>query len=1075
MPINISLNHDRTGNLPAADKVVAPHDDDMGNEYLRSRDEAMSEGLKQLLRDHPDEQQPDRGRPFATKAEAETAYRNLRQSMGATPEEIENEMSNLPEPWFDPITVAASAGGMTGTLAVKSGASLLQALGRGVTSGVVSAAADLPIGVATELVGENHPDLALPFNLLTGLVSGATLERVIEKGVIKALTRRGITATPQKTAATVAAVRKNFETNQSDDITREVADDLLAAFGMAPRRPGVKASDASAEAAHTPLAEVLKDKKSGIASRLRQSFGDPSRPVVEIEAVPPDAAVKFLETDVHPLPEKAININFARIDTPDDIKEVIAKTAELTAPGIDAARRGVQANAETEALADNLGMTVEALLKRRKGEAFNAEQAVAARCLLVSSAEKLHELAETVSSGMASDFDKMAFRRQLSLHYAVQAQVSGMTAEAGRALQSFRIMASSIAEMKKTFDDLRVFESKNGYTVEDLANRLRAVSTVEGTTRAVRDAYKATTSDMLLEAWINGLLSNPVTHAVNTTSNALVALWQIPERLAAAGIGKMLGNNDIAARESVWQLYGMVNGLKDGFLMAKKVLATGEATGAFDLTSKLETNRYRAISSETLDLAGVPGRAVDLLGEAIRIPGRLLMAEDELFKSVGYRMELHALAYRHAAAEGLEGNDLARRITDIVTNPPGDLRMAAVNAANYQTFTKELGASGKKLQSFLNSHPALKVIVPFFRTPTNVFKYFGERTPLGLMSKNIRLDIAAGGSRRDLALSRMALGSTVMALSAYYTMQGKITGAGPADPKQRQMLRNTGWQPYSIKVGDRYYAYGRLEPLGTLLGIAADAAEIMTQLETGDIDYEKIPATALMAFSRNVTQKTFVRGVADLIEALEDPDRYGERYVQRLAGSVIPAGVAQAARLNDPVLREVNSVLDQIRSRIPGLSSSLPPRRNIWGEPIVLTGALGPDMISPIYTSEQKKDPVSDEMIRLRLPLSMPEKQIGGVELTPQEYDRYVQLAGAEAVDPRSGLGLKESLRRLFRDPEYRRQSDGPDGGKALLIKTQIHAFRTMARVRIMEEFPELRDLAEAARHEKFQAREPMY
>jgi hypothetical protein len=98
---------------------------------------------------------------------------------------------------------------------------------------------------------------------------------------------------------------------------------------------------------------------------------------------------------------------------------------------------------------------------------------------------------------------------------------------------------------------------------------------------------------------------------------------------------------------------------------------------------------------------------------------------------------------------------------------------------------------------------------------------------------------------------------------------------------------------------------------------------------------------------------------------------------------------------------------------VPGWSSSLPPRRNIFGEAIIPEGALGPDPISPIYRSTEREDPVIDEIRNNRVQLSMPVRYIGGtspatgvlqversadgVPLTPKEYDRYVQLAGTAA------------------------------------------------------------------------------
>ena len=94
-------------------------------------------------------------------------------------------------------------------------------------------------------------------------------------------------------------------------------------------------------------------------------------------------------------------------------------------------------------------------------------------------------------------------------------------------------------------------------------------------------------------------------------------------------------------------------------------------------------------------MSGIAGQAVDLMGEFVRLPGRALLAGDELFKSVGYRMELNARAFRQAASEGLEGDDMARRIDEIIRNPPEDVRLASIDAGRYQTFTKPLGEGGR--------------------------------------------------------------------------------------------------------------------------------------------------------------------------------------------------------------------------------------------------------------------------------------------------------------------------------------------------------------------------------------------
>jgi len=131
------------------------------------------------------------------------------------------------------------------------------------------------------------------------------------------------------------------------------------------------------------------------------------------------------------------------------------------------------------------------------------------------------------------------------------------------------------------------------------------------------------------------------------------------------------------------------------------------------------------------------------------------------------------------------------------------------------TFTNSLGPVGQRVAMLSNAHPALKMVLPFIRTPTNVFKYAFARTPIApLVMRSVREDLSAGGARRDLAIARIGLGTMVQMVVAGAVAGGLVTGGGPADPEQQKTLRQTGWQPYSIKVAGRYVKYNRLEPLG---------------------------------------------------------------------------------------------------------------------------------------------------------------------------------------------------------------------------------------------------------------------
>lgn len=618
-----------------------------------------------------------------------------------------------------------------------------------------------------------------------------------------------------------------------------------------------------------------------------------------------------------------------------------------------------------------------------------------------------------------------------------------------------------------------------GGMTDAFVGSLRAMRGARRTGSAVQQAGAAGSRvrNMVFEGWINGLLSSPTTHAVNTLSNSIVALWQVPERLLAVGIRKATGGQGVELGEATAQIFGLVQGAKDGLRLAGHVARTGKGPpGAIFKLEEIDPQ----ITAANLGLAqgGTTARAVDFIGGLVRVPGRALMTEDAFFKGVGYRMELNALAWRMAVQEGHTGPALAARMQQIIAQPPPHLQVAAIDAANYQTFSRELGEGGRKMIEGADKIPGMRVILPFIRTPVNIVKFVGERTPLAPLSRSVRAEIAAGGARRDLALARISAGSLIMAVTAELSAQGRITGGGPTDPAMRQALMRTGWQPYSLKVGDTYYSFNRLDPLGMMLGISADIAEIMGQVD--EADAEALAAAAVLAVSNNLVSKTYLQGVADIVEIFASPGAelgasQAQRVLQSYVGTLIPAGVASVARLMDPTSRLVDSAVQEVRSRVPGYREGLPPRRNLWGEPIVLQGGLGPDIMSPIYTNREKGSPIDEEIVRNEVALKMPSRVLGGVELTQHEHDALVRLAGNELKDPSTGLGAFDTLNAIVTGNHplsgaYANATDGPEGGKALIIRQTVGAFRELARLQVQRDIPELGAAVAAKRAEGVQA-----
>ena len=752
-------------------------------------------------------------------------------------------------------------------------------------------------------------------------------------------------------------------------------------------------------------------------------YNDRSLPADEPQPFPP---VEAYEDWPAGGPDFAGNINLGKLKSPQDIKRALDTTERVV--GFDAATRGKVSQEETTRLAAELNMTPDNLIARRQGQAFNAEEALAARQILAKSSNELVNAAKRIQKLENPGDELLAdFRQKWLRHVAIQEQVSGATAEAGRALNQFKMHADSRAIRGDVLAAVVRGGGGKGDLKDAAETLIDAVESGPGVFNALAEkASKPKWRNKIGELYINLLLSNPPTHIVNTVSNTLTSIAQIPEFAVGSVFGRarqLLSKEDISDRvyssEVGARAFGLIQGAKEGARLFARALRTGEAS---DFVTKVEGDEFRSISG--------------LKGEAIRIPTRFLTAEDEFFKGVARRMEMNAFAANAARKEGLRGDAYKERVVELLENPTDEMLHRALDYGRYLTFQRQLGDFGQSVSRGTQSSLVAKIVVPFVRTPINLMKFATERSPAAPVLKEWRRDFSAGGAKRDMAVARMMIGTGFAATMYQAAQEGLITGAVPSDPAKARLLYADGWQPYSVKIGDRYVSYSRLDPFSTTIGVAAD----MATLPEGMSDKQRDEKATLLVASimGNLASKTWLSGMSDFVSALHEPERNAGNWLERVAGSfTVPAGVAGTARAIDPVSRRRESVSEAIQARIPGMSQGLLPRRDVFGEPIE-NDSLGPDIVSPFWQSMDKNDPVVGEMLRIGKSVSAPGKQFSEdgerLDYEPEAYDRYHEI---------SGRLVYNSLSDLIGSAKYQ-QAD--DAGKRKLAKSTIAKARKSAR-----------------------------
>ena len=747
--------------------------------------------------------------------------------------------------------------------------------------------------------------------------------------------------------------------------------------------------------------------------------------------------------------EYSLNINLRKLNTRTDILNAIENVTDLLGPELQGIRGDKSMTAEQiTKLADTAGVPM-SQLEKRWGE-DDVSRIMAARTLLVASADNLLRLANLAKTSR-DPADLVAYRKAFAVHAGIQAEVVGRAASAGRNLRAFQVPIEGDEELARNLT--RMLEQSGG---ADMASSMAELTSQLSPEQLMRAGGLPDTRslpgkafDVFLEWWINALLSAPTTHIVNTLSNSATALWSIPENALAQGVenGMAAGGISAAAR-----MYGLITGMRDGGKIVAHVLRTGEMP--IDAAMKIDINRV----PETITASGdnLAAGAIRLLGQTIRIPGKALMTEDIFFKAIGYSMKRAEAAALRAYQNGARGKEWASEFQATIADAPQDIRMAAVNEAEYLTFTNPTGQVARGLLLARNAAPPLKLFFPFVNTPANILKYTFERTPLAPLSAHYRNAIKAGGVEASKARAKMFLGTMQMMTFADYASQGLITGSGPTDPDLRRVWL-LDHQPYSIRVGDNWVQYSRLDPMGFLIGFSADFSQIAGYLDEGEAG--EVISAAVLSTTSNFTDKTYLAGLSMLNEFLASSHTTPELDTQTLkrtlqqfgSTALVPRGVASVRQGLDPYKRATDGFMDTLKNQIPGYSDTLPADHNIWGEPIIPSPGMGEGNMGALYRTvvpfkakPVTKDPINQILLDNKIGLSYPNRTIDGVRLTETEY-QFLKVA--------RGQRARKGVESLVTTVDFK---NAPRHIKESMVRRVFLKAGEVARAEMYAAFPDL-------------------
>jgi hypothetical protein len=609
-----------------------------------------------------------------------------------------------------------------------------------------------------------------------------------------------------------------------------------------------------------------------------------------------------VKTSEYPSP----NVNTNRLNVPTKAKDFVDQTVEEVKPQIEKVIGKKLSNKEAMAVADNSAKVLNKAVTRQETIAWEAKML------------KARELLSQQAS------DGKVTQEYLDNLIAVKSQGTDIA----RKLQSLSIGA----DPKEVTAKQAILEAVLKVTdnADEIINKAKGVdfNDYEQAASFYRQFVKPGIGDWLDKIRYSSMLSSPNTHINNFSSNYQGTGIIAPvEKTITGGVDKILSiikpgrERQQFTGEGVAYAKGYYSNLNKAWINFKDTISGKKLSSAQEMYNL-------PLSSKGTVKRGIEG--------VLEVPGKFLQAADEFFQALTSGGVEKQLEYRQSKGIKISG-----------------IEDKAYLEARKRLFNSEFGLKEegpllkaiefipmKVAEARASSNPVISAIAkysfPFVRVPSNILKASVEYGPLGVGT-------LPGASNKVEQLSKALLGTSVGLLTASLVAGDNMTWAEPTDQTKRNAFRAAGMQPYSIRVGDKWYSYSKMHP--AIAFNLAMVAAIRDSEKNQTLDDTQID-TLLNGVAKWVNfyaDMSYVKNIGDATSGIKGDINASTRQISNYVQQLIPfrALMGWVARLIDPQQRQVDpdgslltKQLQQLSTQIPLLSQSVPARLDSKGNPI---------------------------------------------------------------------------------------------------------------------------------------------
>jgi hypothetical protein len=684
------------------------------------------------------------------------------------------------------------------------------------------------------------------------------------------------------------------------------------------------------------------------------------------------------------------------------------------------------------------------------------EGVVAMKTIMAQTAEDIHQLAMNADAmRLARASDGNQFDRLLDRLESMVTLVKVTGNKFGGGLRSLGLTDADLRRAGVESDEGSLLSVKQVKERVDKIRNLKRIGSpeadqeIQALTRAMAlaggDPLKTISfgrlvlslgSEQAMNTMYNSMFSGPISHLRNALGSSYAAI----ERPTSLLLKGLTAGDEIAYKTAFAGYRAMAESVFESWEVAVKSFKTGDSINA---KSKfvVEDFETRALLQRMEMVATTPSEqtAVGWVQALYNFnhnpyfswPTRALTAADDFFKTLIARQYIKMKATTAAMTDPRFVNNPNEGVTEYLKefNKYMDpetgriLNQEVLDIAEKATFQEDPGPLVGHLTKFLDEMPLGRVLVPIVRTPANLLRYGGTHVPgLNLFIKEAREALLneattpAAMIAKSQYQGRMAIGAMAVAAPAIWAFNDNLTGNGPPPGPERQAWL-LSYQPMSIRVGNKWVSYQGIEPLSSIMSVAADAV-MLAKMGSADAA-ERIIGQLGFSIAAAVTEKSFLAGLSTIGELL-DPMRQGqggiERAIYNTVNNFIPMSGARRGLYNalQPYTMEVDGELQRAMNvALGGLALQGATRIDpLTGDEVPSFAGNFYNAVSPVRIMPADVDPVKKMLSDINFKIPSNRTGLGGMELTAKDRNELNRTM--------YGLGLRERLESLMKEPWFK-------------------------------------------------------